>query len=263
MTYKNILTGVNTFSPDWFDSLQQITSNNIIIYDFFNSDVLNIIESKKIDYILPLSDKDYKKIQEYKTMIKDSIQILYPTQEIVELLHNKCLFTQFMLENFNEYIPDVYFLNGEKIKDIEYPVIFKPEYSTNGLHMKIYNNKNELNCININDKIIIQKYINYNDEYGAFLLCINGKIVNWKVIKHRYHNYHIKRANFPKNYINVPTFDIKIFEKIISKINYTGGMCIDFKYNKITNKVYIFEMNPRFGGSAFTNNFIYNLLCIK
>ena len=39
-------------------------------------------------------------------------------------------------------------------------------------------------------------------------------------------------------------------------------MCIDFKFNENSNQLYIFEMNPRFGGSAFTNNFIYELLCI-
>lgn len=39
-------------------------------------------------------------------------------------------------------------------------------------------------------------------------------------------------------------------------------MCINFKYDEILNKLYIFEMNPRFGGSAFSCNFIYELLCI-
>ena len=46
-------------------------------------------------------------------------------------------------------------------------------------------------------------------------------------------------------------------------INYTGGLCINFKYDENNNNIYIFEINPRFGGSAFTNNFIYELLCIK
>ena len=47
------------------------------------------------------------------------------------------------------------------------------------------------------------------------------------------------------------------------KLNYTGGLNFDFKFDELTKKIYIFEINPRFGGSAFTNNFIYELLCIN
>ena len=93
-------------------------------------------------------------------------------------------------------------------------------------------------------------------------MCINGKIINWKTIRYKYKKYTIKNNNFPNDYENVIDFKIQIFENIISKLNYTGGMCIDFKYNDFTNNVDIFEINPRFGGSAFTHDFIYELLCI-
>ena len=69
--------------------------------------------------------------------------------------------------------------------------------------------------------------------------------------------------NFPHNYEIVENIDIYIFEKIIIKLNYTGGINFDFKFNFFLDKIDIFEINPRFGGSAFTLNFIYELLCIK
>ena len=56
---------------------------------------------------------------------------------------------------------------------------------------------------------------------------------------------------------------LPIFEQIITKLNYTGGICFDFKFDFLLNKINIFEINPRFGGSAFSHNFIYDLLCIK
>ena len=92
---------------------------------------------------------------------------------------------------------------------------------------------------------------------------INWIIINWKIIRFRYKKFNIKKNNFPKNYENIENFQIQLFEKIINKLNYTGGLNIDFKFNDSTNHIDIFEINPRFGGSAFTNNFIYELLCIN
>ena len=166
-----------------------------------------------------------------------------------------------MLEHFIDYIPNIYYLNNVELLDIEYPIISKPIYSTNGKNMKIYHNNNEfLQC---KSKIIIQQYIEDEYEYGAFMLCIHGKIINWKIIKFKYQKYTIKTNHFPKNYENVENIGIHIFEAIMMKLNYTGGVNIDFKFNPSTNRIYIFEINPRFGGSAFSNNFFYDLICIN
>ena len=134
--YKKILIGLNTFSPDWIHAIKNLNIDNIIITDFSNIDnVKKIIIERNIDYILPLSQKDYYLI---KIIIPNNeLKILYPDEEIYLLLNNKLLFTRYMLENFKEYIPKVYYLDNVKLSDIEYPVIFKPEYSTNGLKMKI------------------------------------------------------------------------------------------------------------------------------
>jgi carbamoylphosphate synthase large subunit len=72
--------------------------------------------------------------------------------------------------------------------------------------------------------------------------------LNWKIIRFKYTKYNIKNKNFPNNYENVENFDIKIFENIINRLNYSGGLCVDFKFDRCSNKLYIFEMNPRFGG---------------
>lgn len=263
MSYKKVLLGTNPFSPLWLPALNEINESHIFISDFNKESILDLIDEQHIDYIIPLSERDNKLIKKYKqnNKIKDNVQVLYPNDDVFELLDNKCRFNEFMLVHFRELIPDIYFLNGEKIKDIEYPVIFKTAYSTNGLNMKIYTNETEfLQC---NDKTIIQKFVDYNDEYAAFILCINGEIINWKVIKHKYRKFHIKTNNFPKNYIDDKTFDIQVFEKLIKYLNYSGGMCINFKFNVMTNSAYIFEINPRFGGSAFSNNFISELISIK
>lgn len=260
--YKNILIGTNMYYADWNIALNKINKKNIIICNFTNLDeVKNIILCNNIDYILPLSIKDYDLIKTYCLELGCNIKIIYPSKETAELLNNKNLFTEFMLKNYNEYIPDIYYLNNIKLKEIEYPAIYKPIYSTNGTNIVIIHNNNDF--LNLKNHNNIQKYIEDEYEYGAYMVCIDGIIINCKIIRCKYNNFNIKINNFQDNYEIVEHFDIKIFENILNTLNYSGGICIDFKFNELTNKLYIFEINPRFGGSAFTLNFIYELLCIK
>jgi carbamoylphosphate synthase large subunit len=258
--YKTILIGNNPYSQDWSLSLNLIKHNkNIILYDFENSkDIDELILKNRIEFILPLSNKDYNLISKFD--INKNIKILYPNSQTQELLHNKNLFTKFMLNNFVDFIPNIYYLDEIKIKDIQYPAIYKPMYSTNGINMSILFNYNDF--LNLKNKNNIQQYITDKYEYGAYMLCIDGIIINYKIIRQPFNDFNIKKNNFSKNYENVDFFDISIFQQIISKLNYSGGINFDFKFNVITNKLYIFEINPRFGGSAFSTNFIYELLCI-
>ena len=157
--YNNILIGINVFYEDWIQSLNKINEKHIQLIDFrCNENMEKIINTEKISLILPLSQKDYEIV---KNKIYDNITILYPNQDIYELLNNKLLFTKYMIENFNEFIPITYYLDNIQLKELEFPVISKPIYSTNGTDMKIYKNENDfLNC---NERIIIQKFI--EDEY--------------------------------------------------------------------------------------------------
>lgn len=260
MEFKKILIGTNAFYPNWIVSIKKINQPNIIIQDF-SIDIIKTIKDYGVDYILPLSDKDYNILKNTNGIDEYNSIILYPSISNIELLGNKLNFTKFMLEYFPEYIPKVYYLENIKLEEnIEYPVISKPIYSTNGTNMSILNNEKKLNTQS--NKIIIQKYIELIYEYSAFFLSIDGKIINVKIIKKAYPKYHIKKTNFV-NYEEVKNFPIEILEKITNKINYTGGGCIDYKFDDKIKQIYIFEFNPRFGGSAFTNNFIYELLCVK
>jgi carbamoylphosphate synthase large subunit len=261
--YKNILTGTNPFSNDWMLSLNRLKDKkNIIICNFNDLEILeNILLTKNISYILPLSNIDNDLINNNIRKLNISCKILYPTTDVFNLLDNKNMFTEYMLKNYSQYIPEVYYLNNIKLKDINFPAISKPIYSINGINMKIIMNNNDFRNLK-NNYNNIQKYIEYEYEYGAYFLCIDGIIIKWKIIRFKYKKYNIKKYNFPKNFENVENISIDIFKNIIHDLNYTGGMCINFKMDESTNNIYIFEINPRFGGSAFAHNFIYDLLCI-
>lgn len=257
--YKNILIGNDAFFPDWKLILNNINKENIVFCNFDNlNEVKSAILNNNIKYILPLSNNDYEFIKKYN--FDNCVEILYPSNEIFILLNNKNLFTKFMLDNYIDYIPEIYYLDNIKIKDTEYPAIYKPTYSTNGINMIIIYNNNDFSKLKNHNNI--QKFVDNEYEYSAHLLCINGKIINNKIIRFKYEKYNIKKTNFPNDYENVEDFNIEIFAKIMHNLNYSGGVCIDFKFDEKNKKMYIFEINPRFGGSAFTCNFIYELLCI-
>lgn len=255
MSYKTILIGTKTFSLSWKNHLKKIQQPHIILINFNDSEVLSkTLANKQIDYILPLSNRDYNAIIQYDNTLK----ILYPDLAIYELLDNKMLFVKFMLDNFKDYIPKVFFLDNIQLENIEFPVISKPIFSTGGQNMVIYYNTNEF--ITCTSKHIIQRFIEDLYEYAAYFLCIDGVIKTSKIIRYKYTPFTIKTGNFPPDYESIEDFDLSIFIEIIKKLNYSGGACINFKLDN--GKISIFEINPRFGGSAFTNNFIYDLLCI-
>jgi carbamoylphosphate synthase large subunit len=212
--------------------------------------------------VIPLSDLDYDLIKDiFQKLDINNIKIVYPTKETISLLHNKNHFTNFMLTKYIGYIPDIYYLDNKKLKDIEYPAIYKPTYSTNGKGMCIiYNDDDFLRLRNHNN---IQQFVANKYEYAALMLCIDGHIINYKILRHRYRKYNIKKTNFPDISEHIEDFNITVFRDIIKELNYSGGVCIDFKFDEKTDKIYIFEINPRFGGSAFTLNFIGELLCIN
>ena len=191
--YKNVLIGTNAFSNEWRNSLNRINKKNIIISNFQNlNNIKEIILSKNINYIIPMSNTDYKLIKNINLELYNNIKLIYPEKETIELLKNKNFFTEFMLKNYIDYIPDIYYLNNNKLKDIEYPAIYKPIYSTNGLNMVIIYNHHELPRLrNYNN---IQKFIEDEYEYSAYMF-----MYRWSNYKQKSNTIQIYKTYYKKN----------------------------------------------------------------
>jgi len=259
--YKNILVGTNAPFIDWSIAIRSINKPNIVISNYSNKEsTKNIILRKNIQYILPLSLLDYNLILKYTNADINNAKILHPSIDIYELLNNKNKFTEYMLSNFKHYIPDIYYLNNIQLNDICYPAVYKPMISSSGQYIKIIYNSEDLN--NLESFNNIQQFIDEEYEYGAFLLCQDGEIIKQKIIRDKYSKYHIKNAPFKNTFEIVHDFDNSVFKEIVANLMYSGAMNIDFKIDHHTGRLYIFEINPRFGGSAFTNKFFYELICV-
>lgn len=176
--------------------------------------------------------------------------------ENINLLNNKSLFGEFMMKNFNDSHPICYYYNDSDItyinKDIDtinnINMILKPNCDSGGYGIKI------INKIDITLKnVIISKYVEHTKYHVGHFIIKNGKILK---------KIYFSTSNDEKLFIkcgNIENYTIcynlecneDIFENIFTKINYSGFSCCDFVIDN--NKIIIFEINPRPGGSLIKN----------
>jgi predicted ATP-grasp superfamily ATP-dependent carboligase len=203
--------------------------------------------------IIPICANDYIRYSKNDLIFNSS-------SDAINKLNNKSLFAIFMMENFSKYIPKVIYCNiNNKTKYISNLVsdimIQKENIGCAGKNIKIITKKIFLNikdAILEQKNIIISEYITHNILYTCHLLIINKKIID-KIYFYKNIQENTIYLGQLKNYKTCDTIkcDDTIFETILNKINYSGFVCIDFIINN--NKICIFEINPRFGGSLVFN----------
>jgi predicted ATP-grasp superfamily ATP-dependent carboligase len=223
-----------------------------------NYSFINYIENdEKIELsnykIIPICKKDF---------IKHSNKLLFTTEiDVINILDNKALFAKFMMENFNNYIPETVYYNIDNIQIYNTNKIFnkmiqKPIYGYSSVNVKIvYEIENIENTI-------ISNYIIHNVIYSGHFLYINGTLLD-KIYFYREIPQHCLYKGRIINYKITENIscDDNIFIEILKKINYSGFSNVDFTI--CNNKIIIFEINPRIGGSLIHNQEILNRFITK
>jgi predicted ATP-grasp superfamily ATP-dependent carboligase len=98
---------------------------------------------------------------------------------------------------------------------------------------------------------VIQEYVHTDTEYAGYFVVKNGKIVYSFAYSRYYGNRIYIKGDSQDNTVQIKT-DIeekylKIFEKFLKPIKFTGPCCIDYKID--CGKLKLIEINPRIGGS--------------
>jgi len=205
--------------------------------------------------IIPICISDYIKYNDFENNIFKNII------NNIEILNNKSKFGKYMLNNFNEYIPIIYYYNFDNETFINNTnllepkkLIKKPNEMFGGGGIRIINNinNNEKNCI-------IQEYILHDKYYVGHFLVLNGIIYNkiYFSSNHKYKNGILNGVIL--NYIIEIELNIddSIFNKIFYDLNYSGFACANFII--INNNIIIFEINPRPGGSLIHNEKYFHI----
>jgi predicted ATP-grasp superfamily ATP-dependent carboligase len=192
----------------------------------------------------------------------------------INVLNNKSCFAEFMINNFKNNFSFCYYYNYndntyycEKSKLLcKKKKIQKPNYGSGGEKIKIIKN------LIFTKNTIVTKYHEHTIYYVGHFLVKSGIILkqiffmsstncNSQIIPMQNKIDFILKGNITNYDIMDNVFDDEIFKNIFYFIKYTGFACSDFIIKK--NKIIIFEINPRIGGSLAYNKNILNLFWNK
>jgi predicted ATP-grasp superfamily ATP-dependent carboligase len=165
-------------------------------------------------------------------------------------LEDKKLFVDYVSKNnLKKFCPRIYTKSCNRNEDKL--VIVKPRDSA--FSIGVYKKKlRELDDCEF-DNNVVQEYIYESKEYAGYFVSHNGNITNAFAYVGEYgNNAYIKCAGgkfdpTPQKRVVLNDKIKLVFEKFLKPCSYTGTCCFDFKIKD--RKLYVFEINPRMGGS--------------
>lgn len=204
--------------------------------------------------VIPLSAHD-------ATRIPKGFRTLIPPVETIEILNNKKLFQDFMVQRgFRQFVPK---LIDPTLSSHSFPFIVKREDLFGGIGVFLIWDQERFdwalnNPLVRGHRYLFQEYIEGEVEYVSHVICKAGEIL-WNVTLEGPvpEEVKINMGPFAKKVVPTNLVCFEIFLAILRELKYSGPACINFKLRD--GKPLIFEINPRFGGSLFLPEFAKEL----
>ena len=200
--------------------------------------ILSCLKKYKIDLLI--SNTDPGTIIHSKLKNKHHSAELVTDYELVKLCSSKIQFQQLCQKHNLEIIP--------LAKDNEFPCFAKPDTGASSRGIQVINSQDQKIKLR-NEKYIFQKYIKgkeytvdvYISKKSQYTLVsprlrietLNGEVVETKTIDH-------------------PTIN-QMCNKILKILKFLGPVTIQFIECNYSNKIYLMEINPRFGGGVIAS----------
>ena len=198
----------------------------------------------KYDIVMPLNMANLRRLIPHSDLVDNSL-VPTPTMKAIDICDDKYLFYTTLVEKgFENDMPRV----G---KNLKIPYIVKRKVAHMGLDCYVIDTpeKEQAHWNDINDPdFFCQEIVPGKKEYATHLIFRDGKMVcALNVIYIFSTEFYVKGVDkFIGNKLaKCPHLDL--FTDILNAINFEGICC--FNYKEIDGKPYIFEINPRFGGS--------------
>lgn len=237
-----------------------------LIYDNNYIDfLLSYCKNNKIDILISLFDIDLLVLAKNKVLFENiGTKVIVSDQKIIEICNDKWLTNQFLCENgFNT--PKTY-LNIQDVKDkirlgeINYPIVVKPRFGCGSISISIAYDEEDLNYLTkkinkeidktylkfessvTNMKVIYQEYLN-GQEYGVDIINdLDGNTRNVIIRKK------IAMRSGETDIAEI-VHDEHIYNELMKLGKCTRHIAnMDCDVFIANNKLYILEMNARFGG---------------
>lgn len=213
-----------------------------IVFDTFTPE--NI---KANDLVVPLTMDDLNFLTQHPQLAKNN-PIPIPSQKAVNICDDKYLFSKTLIKSgFGTMVPRI----G---KNLPYPYMLKKKVAEGGNNCYIITDRSrEQNFNNLisDPDYFCQQIIQDKNEYATHILFKDQKVVASINIKYVFANGQFVKGKdkFVCTTISgCPYLDI--FADILDAIGFEGLCCVNYKVKD--GKPYVFEINPRFGGSLST-----------
>jgi predicted ATP-grasp superfamily ATP-dependent carboligase len=198
----------------------------------------------KNDLVVPLTMKDLRYLSQHKELSSKN-PIPVPTLDAITICDDKFLFYTTLKQNgFEKNLPRI----GT---NLPYSYILKKKVAEDGDDCYIITDeKQERNYEQLisDPEYFCQEIIAGKQEYATHILFKNGKIKSSINIKYDFKEaLPIKGKNtyISRKICRCPYLDL--FTEMLNSIGFEGLCCFNYKVRD--NRPYVFEVNPRFGGS--------------
>lgn len=202
------------------------------------SHLLDIINKYNISIIIPFVDPSISIAAELQSII-NNIFIPVSKKKICDLFYDKIKSHDWLINN-NFPVPEI---------TSELPVIAKPRHGSASQGIVIIKKEREkkynINCFN-GDNYLVQKYID-GEEYTVDAYISRSNDILTIVPRKR---LSVTSGEVTKAVTVRDNEIIKLSEQIINKAKLIGAINIQYILDSNTSKLYIMEINPRFGGGV-------------
>lgn len=267
-SYRIVTADIDPFSPGLYevDTAYLLPSAND--RDYINK-ILELAKKEKIDVILPGSQAEVKVIaKNIKVLERAGVIPIVSPSSVVESSFDKLKLQEFLEKNKILVPPTVELDTLNKVENLKFPIVIKPSKDTSGSrNVYIVKDMEELESLFDELKkekieLLAQEYVgSENEEYTVgVVIGKNGDVIDSIVMKRRLiglskgveriinGNAYVLSTGYSQGFF-VDQPDVKEYcEHVARIVGAVGPLNIQCRRGK--KGVYIFEVHPRFSGSA-------------
>lgn len=220
------------------------------------AELLQVIESEKIDILMPISITCMKIVDDHKQLFSEKVLTTpFPSKENIDLLDDKFNFYKFCKDNDIAHPESVY---AQAIDDIHadepgvsYPLLIKPVLGAGGFDTLVFlKTADEMKAFLQKPRektkgyfpALLQEFFEGEDiDFNGF--SVNGVVKASSVMRTDFYEQDIELyfTSFVKD-----KAVLELGEKILQKSGYSGPTNIDMRIRKSDGKLMLIEVNPRF-----------------
>lgn len=243
--------------------------------------VKKIIEQHKVDLIIPLNDLELYIMSKHREELQAlGARVIISDSEVIEKCGDKWLTYKFLsaqgISTPKTYLKFDALLTAIAENEVAYPIILKPRWGSGSIGIEEATNEKELHLLyellelKINKSILKDQAHKPTEEYIILQEKIEGDEYGVDVINDFDGNYFgsfarkkiAMRSGETEKAMSVIDERITNVSKKVSKAMRHLGI-MDCDYFIVQEKIYVLEMNPRFGGGyPFTHEAGLNLPAI-